>query len=126
MFKGKTSTGTPVTHTKFANAKGFDRADSKLGTDTIPGAAVGAPLMQNRTVDDYDAVKKFYRPGATPGNLNELASGVIGLEGNRPMAESVLPKAEMPVKSANSKAAEVEHADPTLGLGERPRGVMDR
>src|SRR5260370_29951070 len=64
----------------------------------------------------------------THGGMNGMPGGpTIGLEGNRPAMDAPVPRsAEHPYLRARSKAAEIAHADPHMGLGEKPAGVLDR
>ena len=90
--------------TAFKNARGFDPKDRTLGNDTIPGPAVGAPLMQTRIVDDYDARKTVYARGISPGSLND------------PM--HVSPSGPTLQRDVNTKAPTLDA--PVPGSAERP------
>jgi hypothetical protein len=67
--------------------------------------------------------------GDHPGALSSRGgAGVMGdLDKHAPPFDPPTPVTrEMPRPGATSKVAEVEHADPQKGLGERPRGTLER
>jgi hypothetical protein len=120
--------------TKFANSGGFDRDDSKLGKDTIPGPAVGAPLMQTRVVDDFDAKRTRYPDGIYPGSFNDKASAQPSTptmqENINPQSRAATKNSAVPLGTQHpdiaviDKATEVGRAQ--AEIGDEPSGVLKR
>jgi hypothetical protein len=128
-FKGKVVSGTPVISTKFANRGGFDKG--RLGSDSVPGPMKGAPLINSKKIDDYDVRKSTYHAGHgdIPGGYNDIPAVALGAQPNGPQSkplDAVLPRSrEMPHAAADrGKSDEIAHADPSMGLGDRPTGVV--
>jgi len=116
---------------KVSNSAGFNSAASRLGSDTVPGPIVGGPLMNSRAVDDNEAKLTRYPTGVNPFGLSADAAGVLGpnvvrQNAGRTPDNPVPDNAQLPDLAVRTKPDEIEHADPNQGLGERPRGVMDR
>lgn len=119
---------------KFANSGGFDRDDSRLGKDTIPGPAVGAPLMQTTVVDDYDVKRTRYADGINPYGLNADVSPnpkdptmQRPLTGKAPASDSPVPgRAQRPDPQVTTKSVEVARADASIGSEPRDGGVLKR
>jgi hypothetical protein len=114
--------------TVFRNARGFD--NRSLGSDSVPGPMVGAPLINSRTVDDFDAVRRVYvtgnpfNPLSTPDGQRGATMGVD--EGRPPMIDAPGHGGPMPDRSVTTKAAEVRANDPRAGVGVRPSGTLNR
>ncbi len=127
-YKGKVVSGTPVTHSQFANVRGADR--KALGTDTVPGPVRGAPLMNHRTVDDFTATSKTFHAGHgdTPGGHNGREQPVpANRVGKKPLLDSPPRDShQFPNLGARSKAQEVRAHDPSTGLGAKPSGTLAR
>jgi hypothetical protein len=113
---------------KTTNAAGFDHRN--LGHDTVPGPAVGAPLMNSRTVDDGTVRATNFSDGVNPYGLNSprhMTPGTAGLGDHAPGRDSpVSPMAQRPHPDIATKAAEVSLADPDAGLNAHPTGTLSR
>jgi hypothetical protein len=98
-----------------------------LGTDTVPGPLVGAPLVTSRKVDDYDTRRTVYPSGITTG-LNEVGRGVLGNLDKSAAGHDTPIKGhgQQANKHETHKSDAVDREDPTQGLGVHPEGVLGR
>jgi hypothetical protein len=119
--KLRTQVGNSVKRQSVHNSAGFSA--KTLGSDSIPGVLRGAPLVNNRTVDDA-VIKRAVYMGNTPGNLNGVAvqPGMeVTLKGNALQYDPPTPASrQMPDKNIISKKSAVAGAPP----GDVPNGVL--
>jgi hypothetical protein len=112
--------------TKFTNARGFD--NRSLGRDTVPGPAVGAPLINSRRVDDFDAKRHVYVTGNPHNKFStpEVRGATMGVDDGRPPTIDSPGRGPMANRDIKSKAGEVRANDPRAGVGVRPTGALNR
>jgi hypothetical protein len=125
-FKGKTQVGNTVTKTKFSNGGGHNPSAGKLGFDTQPGPGPGAPLVNSRKVDDYNAVKTVYNAGVYPGSMTGQRTGNTTMEfaGDKPTIDGPASRGPTTHPDLMTKADNAAYAEATIG--NRPRGVLGR
>jgi hypothetical protein len=119
---------------RFANTAGFNAAAGGLGKDSQPGpnpGSPGAPLMQNRVVDDFAVKATRYPTGIYPFGLNHAPSADPAtptmerpLDGRAPTIDAPVPISgrQLPHPDLMTKADEARFAEALIGS--EPRGVL--